>query len=352
MPQFSVRPSSLLAVLVIGLSFTASDLAGVSPWATSPLGRQEAIAQPLRSAQLLYTLTGHGGGINTVAFTRFNHYAISGSVDKTIRVWDLDNGSLVRTLNGSHAVSNIVLSPDSNKIYSTGPSYAPSVKIWQRETGQLKKVISDFEAVVRSMDVSGDSEVLATAVLEGIVELWDTRTGERLKTLRGHTDYVTAVAFAPGGKKLVSGASGRDRSIKVWNVDKGEEIYTISPQNNGHQDWVLDVAVSDNGRYIVSGSADKTLKLWDLETGTLLRTFSGHNHWVRSVAISNNNDYIVSGSKDGTVKVWDLKTGAILYDIKAVDRGSDEVRAVDFASDNKTIMAGLTDSKVKIWRLN
>lgn len=304
-----------------------------------------------RSAQLLYTLTGHNGGVNTVAFTPFNHYAVSGSVDRTIRLWDLRTGETVRTLNNSHAVNNITLSPDGNKIYGTGPSYKPSVKIWQRETGQLKQVISDFETVVRAMDVSSDSEVLAAALLRGVVELWDTRTGDRLKTLTGHTDYVTAVAFAPGGRTLVTGSAGRDRSIRVWNVEKGEERYSITPQTNGHKDWVLDVDVASNGRVFASASADKTIKLWDVETGRLIRTFTGHSSWVRSVQISRNNDYIVSGSKDGSVKVWDLKTGTMLYSMDAKERGIDEVRSVAFASDNKTVMAGLTNSKVKIWRL-
>lgn len=335
-------------ILVAGLGSATLVLPMIPPLAPGAVLAQATT----RSASLLYTLTGHGGGVNTVAFTPFNHYAVSGSVDRTIRVWDLKTGQTVQTLNNSHAVNSITLSPDGNKIYGTGPSYKPSVKIWQRETGQLKRVISDFETVVRAMDVTPDSEILAAAMLRGVVELWDTKTGDRLKTLKGHTDYVTAVSFAPGGETLVTGSAGRDRSIKVWDVVKGEAKYTITPEGNGHRDWVLDVDVASNGRFFVSASADKTIKIWDLGTGSLIRTLTGHSNWVRSVAISQNNDYIVSGSKDGLVKVWDVKTGALLCNLDTKDKGIDEVQAVAFASDNKTIMAGLTNSKVKVWRIN
>lgn len=348
MPLSNLRRSATVLAAIV-LSSTALPIGIIS--FIPGLETKPAQAQSARSAQLLYTLTGHNGGVNTVAFTPFNHYAISGSVDRTIRVWDLETGQTVKTLNNSHAVNNITLSPDGNKIYGTGPSYKPSVKIWQRETGQLKQVISNFETVIRAMDVSSDSEVLAAALLRGVVELWDTRTGDRLNTLKGHTDYVTAVAFVPGGETLVTGSAGRDRSIRVWDVDKGEELYSITPQTTGHKDWVLDVGVASNGRFFASSSADKTIKIWDTGTGKLLRTLSGHTSWVRSIQFSQNNDYIVSGSKDGMVKVWDVKTGAQLYSMDARDKGIDEVRAVAFASDNKTVMAGVTNGTVKIWRL-
>lgn len=341
------RSATVFAAIVLSSTAIPAGIIGVIPGLES----KPVQAQSVRSAQLLYTLTGHNGGVNTVAFTPFNHYAISGSVDRTIRVWDLKTGETVRTLNNSHAVNNITLSPDGNKIYGTGPSYKPSVKIWQRETGQLKQVISNFETVIRAMDVSSDSEVLAAALLRGVVELWDTRTGDRLNTLKGHTDYVTAVAFVPGGKTLVTGSAGRDRSIRVWNVEKGKELYRITPQTNGHKDWVLDVDVASNGRFFASSSADNTIKIWDTGTGKLLQTLSGHTSWVRSVKISKNNDYLVSGSKDGMVKIWDIKTGAQLHSMDARDKGIDEVRAVAFASDNKTVMAGVTNGTVRIWRL-
>ncbi|NJN29113.1 MAG: WD40 repeat domain-containing protein [Synechococcales cyanobacterium RM1_1_8] len=363
------KPLSLLILGCIGsglialfdsspaLGRQAVSTAPVPPAPVSPatLSPTTAIAQPLLAqarppagqARLRYSLQGHNGGVNSIVFSPFNQFVISGSVDRTIRIWDLKTGEAVQTLNNSLAVSAVTLSPNGNFIYSTGPAYKPSVKIWQRSTGQLKQVINDFKAVVRALDVSSDGNVLATAVLDGNIELWDTATGDRLRTLTGHTDVVTAVAFAPGGRTLVSGGGGRDRTVRIWNADKATLLHTMTD----HKDWVLDVAVSNNGRYVVSASADRTLKLWELDSGKLIRTFSGHSNWARSVAISPDNDRIVSGSKDGTVKVWDLKTGALLYDIKATTKGIDEVRDVAFASDNKTVMAGVTDGLVKIWTL-
>jgi WD40 repeat protein len=81
----------------------------------------------------------------------------------------------------------------------------------------------------------------------------------------------------------------------------------ISEAPSGHSSFILAVAIDPKGEYIVSGSDDKTVKIWELETGKLVNTLKGHSSSVRAVAIDPKGEYIVSGSDDGTVKVWDLK---------------------------------------------
>jgi WD40 repeat protein len=223
---------------------------------------QLAQAQAKPSAQLLYSLSGHKGAVNSVVFTPFNQQAISGSVDKTIRVWELKTGLTSQTLTSTNVVNTITLSADGKTVHGTGPSLAPNVKSWRREDGQLQRVITDIGAVVRSMDVSPGNGLLATGLLDGTIKIWDNETGKLVRSLKGHTDYVSAVAFSPDNRFLVSSGAGRDRTIRVWDVTTGETLRTLG----GHQDWVLSVAVSSNGRYIVSGSADKTIKLWAFES--------------------------------------------------------------------------------------
>jgi WD40 repeat protein len=338
---------SQLSSMAIGSGISlAIGIAAIGPIAQL-LQPQLAQAQAKPTAQLLYSLSGHKGAVNSVVFTPFNQQAISGSVDKTIRVWELKTGLTSQTLTSTNVVNTLTLSADGKTVHGTGPSLAHNVKSWRREDGQLQRVITDIGAVVRSMDVSPGNGLLATGLLDGTIKIWDNETGKLVRSLKGHTDYVSAVAFSPDNRFLVSSGAGRDRTIRVWDVTTGEVLRTLG----GHQDWVLSVAVSSNGRYIVSGSADKTIKLWAFESGTLLKTFTGHTNWVRSVAFSRNNNRIVSGSKDGTVKVWDVDSGALRYDLSGKTKAIDEVQSVAFASDNKTIMAGGTDKIVRIWRL-
>jgi WD40 repeat protein len=318
----------------------------VVPKPSSPV-----VSKPFSSpnqAQLLYSLSGHKGAVNSVVFTPFNQQAISGSADKTIRVWDLKTGQTSQTLTSTNVISKIALSADGKTVHGTGPSLAPNVKSWRRENGQLQRVITDFDSVVRSIDVNPSNGLLATGLLDGQIKIWDNETGKLLRILKGHTDAVSSVAFSPDSRFLVSSGVRSDRTVRVWDATTGEMLRTLL---GGHQDWVLSVAVSPNGRYIASSSADKTIKLWDFESGLLLKTFTGHTNWVRSVAFSRNNNRIVSGSKDGTVKVWDVDSGALRYDLSGKTKAIDEVQSVAFASDNQTIMAGSTDQIVRIWRL-
>ncbi|MEH2184656.1 MAG: hypothetical protein V7K64_00540, partial [Nostoc sp.] len=98
--------------------------------------------------------------------------------------------------------------------------------------------------------------------------------GSLLLTLTGHSDRVTAVALTPDGKRVISASN--DRTLKLWNLETGEDERTF----NGHSDRVTAVALTPDGKRVISASNDRTLKLWNLETGEDERTFNGHSDSV------------------------------------------------------------------------
>jgi hypothetical protein len=122
-------------------------------------------------------------------------------------------------------------------------------------------------------------------------------------TLAGHSGWVYGVAVSADGRRAVS--ASKDKTLKVWDLETGDELRTLA----GHSAAVNGVAVSADGRRAVSASDDKTLKVWDLETGGELRTLAGHSHVVTGVAVSADGRRAVSASLDNTLKVWDLETG-------------------------------------------
>jgi WD40 repeat protein len=110
------------------------------------------------------------------------------------------------------------------------------------------------------------------------------------------------VAFSPDSQRLATG--GKGNTVKIWDVQTGSELKTLQ----GHNGDVYTVAFSpnDNGRWLASGGEDSTVKIWDSPSGELVLTFRGHTGLVSGLAFSPDGRRLYSGSRDTTVKVWDL----------------------------------------------
>jgi WD40 repeat protein len=131
-----------------------------------------------------------------------------------------------------------------------------------------------------------------------------------LKTLEGHLGAVSSVAFSPDGKRVVSGSG--DHTVRLWDINTGSLLQTFKD----HTNWVRSVAFSPDGKEVASGSDDNMVKLWNTDTGALLQTLEGHLSTVSSVAFSPDGKRVVSSSGDNTVRLWDADTGAPLHKLE------------------------------------
>jgi WD40 repeat protein len=168
----------------------------------------------------------------------------------------------------------------------------------------------------------------------------DSEVWRELRTLKGHTGEVRAVAYNPDGSRIVSGSS--DTTIKIWDAENGWERRTLT----GHTLPVNSVAYSPDGRRIASGSRDNTVKIWDAESGRKLRTLEGHTSTVKSVAYSPDGRRIVSGSSDKTVRIWDTEGRRELLKLK---RHTGPVLSVAYSPDGRRIVSGGDDKTIRIW---
>lgn len=166
-------------------------------------------------------------------------------------------------------------------------------------------------------------------------------------TLTGHLSWVRSVVIHPDGQRLASGSG--DRTLKIWNLETGELLQTIA----AHTGWLREIAGSPDGRLLASGSNDRTVKLWQWETGEPVHCLKGHGDWVRSVAFSPDGQWLASSSQDKTIRLWRVETGELLKTLAGHDHWVTSVAflpPVDQEGANQWLLAsGSRDKTIRIW---
>lgn len=243
----------------------------------------------------LYTLEDNNSEIQCVAFSPDGRYLV-GSDRNVIKAWTVE-GEYINSLSGhATAVWSIDFNPAGDRIV-TG-SFDRTFRLWDfinlselfEFEGHLKSVLSVTFHPLR--------DVIASGSLDETIRLWDMTNHQVLSTFNGHSGNIYSLDFSPDGKYLIS--ASRDNTIKLWNVEDKELVRTFE----GHTAAVFSATFSPTGDHILSGSVDQTVKLWESFTGNCIHTFTGHEGAVSSVKFTPDGKSLVSGSYDGTAKLW------------------------------------------------
>ncbi|MBZ4218648.1 MAG: protein kinase, partial [Chlorobium sp.] len=301
---------------------------------------------------------GHRYGVASVSLSADGSYAISGSYDHTLKLWDMSTGQCLRTFVGhSDSVNSVSLSADGKYAISAVGSM---LELWEVATGQSIRSFDGLNGwvpdtigdggefvspriAVYSVCLSADGRYALSGGTDDMLKLWEVSTGQCLRTFEGHSNGVRSVSFSADGSYALSG--GGDNMLKLWEVSTGQCLDTMEEHNGS----VNSVSFSADGKYVLSGSDDKTLKLWDVSTGWCFRTFKGHSERVTSVCLSADGKYAISGSLDKTVKLWNLSTGQCLYTF--VGGHSGWVHSVCLSADGKYAISGGHNGTINLWRL-
>jgi WD40 repeat protein len=329
-----------------------------------------ALFQAAQPPDLSVMLKGHESEVHMVVFAPDGKTLASAGADRTVKLWDLATGRVIRSLSGHNdRIVWVAYSPDGKTLASA--SWDRTVILWDPLTGQQRQVLGGHEDAVNAVVFSPDGTILATGSSDKTVMLRELSTG-KVKTLRGHKGVVVAVAFSPDGKTLVSsggqwGSTQDSGEVKVWEVNTGKERRSVpvsfggiwgvafSPDGKalagacldgsvrlwdtvtwqqrssmrGHTDRAIWVAFSPDGKILASSSFDQTVRLWDAQTGKERATLRGHTGGVERLAIAPDGTRLASPSSDSTVRLWPLPTSEPLPQNRGDENGSwGEVRAI------------------------
>ena len=285
-----------------------------------------------------HTLTGHRDGVISVSFSPDGNTLASGSGDRTIGLWDIQMGTFIGIFAGGPVLS-VVFSPDGTTIAS-GSMDDTILRLWDAGTGASIRTLTGHTDWVTSVSFSPDGNTIASGSMDDTIRLWDAVTGVHKLTLTGHTDVVYSVSFSPDGTTLASG--GGDGTILLWELTPSTDM--IRPLT-GQTQFVYSVVFSPDGTTIASGSGD-AVRLWDARTGMPIRTLTGHTDWVTSVSFSPDGNTIASGGLDDTIRLWDTQTGTL---IGIFTGHTDDVYSVVFSPDGTTIASGSDDNTLRLW---
>jgi WD40 repeat protein len=297
----------------------------------------------------LYIQSGHSSSINSAAFSPEGRLLLTGSSDRTARLWDAASGMELRRFFGhTGRVNSVAFSPDGRFVVTASGDH--TARLWDPATGaELKRFAGHTEAV-NAVAFSPDGRFVATASGDHTARLWSVATGAELRRFVGHTQSISSVAFSPDGRFVLTGGGNSaayydpsrppDYAAHLWNAATGAEVRRFV----GHSEWIQSVAFSSDGQYILTGSFDQTARLWDAHTGAELRRFHGAraSDYVASVAFSPNSRSILTSHLDGA-RLWDVRTGAELRHFSGFDVGAN---VVAFSPTGRSVLIGMWNYSV------
>jgi len=250
---------------------------------------------------------GHTGWVNSVSISSDEKTGISGSQDGTIKLWNLSDGTYIKTLKGhTNFITSVSMSSDGTKGLSG--SRDKTIRLWNLKSGECIRTFQGHKGPVNSVNISSDG-TLAISGADKIIYIWDVKSGLLIKELEGHSDSVESVCISPDRTCAISGS--KDKTVRLWDLKSGTCIKTME----GHMNRVNSVSISSDGNFAISGSGseigtkDNTIRLWDLRNGQSVNMFRGHSNFISSLSFSCDGRFILSGSEDRTIRIWNRETG-------------------------------------------
>uniref|UniRef100_A0A915EW24 WD repeat containing protein 69 n=1 Tax=Echinococcus canadensis TaxID=519352 RepID=A0A915EW24_9CEST len=317
----------------------------------------------------------HDLPLTNLSFNKTGSHFITGSYDRTCKIWDAATGEEVRTLDGhTNVVYTVAFNlPVSAKVTTTNlntncqfsdailgdfvqgqrtlvldriatGSFDKTVKLWDSESGECLRAFEGHSAEVVCLQFASDSRLLATGSMDTTAKVWDLETGVEMASLCGHTAEVIALHFVGRDNRLLLTGSF-DHTAALWDHRTGRRVRRLS----GHSAEVAAAACSFDGRFVATASMDKTLRVWDTRKGAELAILRGHVDEVLDVSFDLSGRQLASASADATAILWSTDQADDIHKSKKLKGHEGEVSKVCFSPRGHTVMTASVDKSVRLW---
>jgi len=310
------------------------------------------------AVSLAGTLKGHNGWVTCIATNAGSpDLLLTGSRDRHLVSWNLNRnsdpyGQPKKVLTGhSHFVQDIVISYDGQ--FALSGSWDGTLRLWDLNNGSTTRTFIGHTKDVLSVAFSGDNRQIVSGSRDKTIKLWNT-LGECKYTMEGHTDWVSCVRFSPNLNNPTVVSGSWDKTVKVWNLTN----CTLSKSLEGHTGYVNSVTISPDGSLCASGGRDGTVRLWDLNEGKHLYSLEAGNV-VHTLCFSPTRYWLCAGTDSG-LKIWDLVSKQPVAELtKEVEHfgvtqavPNPAVVSLAWAPDGNSLYAGYTDNNIRVWQVS
>jgi WD40 repeat protein len=294
--------------------------------------------------------------VRAIAFSADSKRLATAGDDMVVSIWDGDTGALQHQIPGhkgavsavAFGAGNVVVSgaaDNSAVVWSANPEWKLVGMLGAKMDAPLDLAGSPFNSRILSLDFSPNGQFIATGggdpSRSGELMIWDVQKQSLVKTIEdAHSDTVFGVQFSRDGKRIVSGAA--DKFVKLFDVQTGKLIKSFE----GHTHHVMDVSIKADGSTIASAGADNAIKVWNVETGEQKRTISNYTKQVTSLEFIGVGENIVSCGGDATVRLHKTSNG---QNYRSLAGAKGFVFAADAARDESIIAAGGQDGVLRVW---
>ena len=342
---------------------------------------QKQFSQFVENGNCLQTFAGHTEAVQSVCLSADGKFAISGSSDNTLKLWDTSTGKCLKTFIGhTNSVQSVCFSPDGK--FALSGSLDATLRLWDVATGRCLHTFVGHEKAIFSICLSANGRTALSGSADTTIRMWSVgypstayfgsirlcqviETEKIIATNQAYEQELAAaqIAFSQGdmlayGQHIATVRSlpGYDKSKELFTA--WTSIYQYFPKLSLRSAWegetflehtsrVTSICFSFDGKSVLSSSGDGKILLWDIESRQIIQRFEGHEAGDTVAYLSRDARYILSGNwNDKMLKLWNVETGRC---IRNFEGHTDGITSICWTSDTHFALSGSLDGTIRLW---